>query len=152
MVIIKRIAKRACATLLASTILTSMLSISSISAFAAEASTQADTQAGVQAEEKAVTQSTAQSKYAGYATGDLTPRRSEYPEDAVVIRTESDYYNAVYGNSEKDIAVMPLPESCDNSTSKYFPPVNSQGAIGSCVCWAQVYYQYSYTVNQMLNR
>ncbi|MEE0266119.1 MAG: carbohydrate binding domain-containing protein, partial [Acutalibacteraceae bacterium] len=144
MVIIKRIAKRACATLLASTILTSMLSLSSISAVAAEANTQA--------EEKAVTQSTAQSKYAGYATGDLTPRRSEYPEDAVVIRTESDYYNAVYGNSEKDRAVMPLPESCDNSTSKYFPPVNSQGAIGSCVCWAQVYYQYSYTVNQMLNR
>ena len=40
----------------------------------------------------------------------------------------------------------------DNSQSKYFPPIKSQGSVGSCVAWAETYYQFSYTQNKKLNR
>ena len=43
-----------------------------------------------------------------------------------------------------------LPESVDNSESEYFPEIDSQGGAGSCVCWAQTYYQFTYTMNKKL--
>lgn len=33
-----------------------------------------------------------------------------------------------------------LPSSVDNSTLPSFPPIRSQGSIGSCACWASAYY------------
>jgi len=33
-----------------------------------------------------------------------------------------------------------LPSSVDNSTLPSFPPIRSQGNIGSCTCWASTYY------------
>jgi C1A family cysteine protease/peroxiredoxin len=33
-----------------------------------------------------------------------------------------------------------LPAAVDNSTLPSFPPIRSQGSIGSCVCWASAYY------------
>lgn len=44
-----------------------------------------------------------------------------------------------------------LPESVDNSESKYFPEIGNQGDQGACVCWAQVYYQFTYTMNRSMD-
>jgi len=33
-----------------------------------------------------------------------------------------------------------LPADVDNSSLPYFPPIRSQGGIGSCACWASTYY------------
>jgi hypothetical protein len=33
-----------------------------------------------------------------------------------------------------------LPPSVDNSTLKYFPPIRSQGSLGSCAQWTAIYY------------
>lgn len=35
---------------------------------------------------------------------------------------------------------LALPAAVDNSTLKYFPPIRSQGAIGSCAQFAAIYY------------
>ena len=45
-----------------------------------------------------------------------------------------------------------LPDVVDNSTSKYFPPIKSQGSQGSCVAWSQAYYQFTYEMNKSLDR
>lgn len=45
-----------------------------------------------------------------------------------------------------------LPDSVDNSTSAAFPPIRSQGGIGSCVAWAITYYQFTYETNLALGR
>ncbi|MBL0058250.1 MAG: hypothetical protein IPP35_03885 [Elusimicrobia bacterium] len=37
-----------------------------------------------------------------------------------------------------------LPPSIDNSTLKYFPPIRSQGSIGSCAQWAGMYYCFTH--------
>jgi C1A family cysteine protease len=37
-----------------------------------------------------------------------------------------------------------LPAYVDNSTLKYFPPVRSQGGIGSCAQWTAMYYCYTH--------
>jgi len=39
-----------------------------------------------------------------------------------------------------------LPPEVDNSKEKYFPPVRSQGYIGSCASFSIVYYQMTYMV------
>ncbi|MCP3141841.1 Calx-beta domain-containing protein [Pyxidicoccus xibeiensis] len=39
-----------------------------------------------------------------------------------------------------------LPSHVDNSVLDSFPPIRSQGSIGSCVAWATTYYQLSHTV------
>ena len=45
-----------------------------------------------------------------------------------------------------------LPATVDNSQTEYFPEINSQGSVGSCVAWATLYYQMTYTVNRDLKR
>lgn len=45
-----------------------------------------------------------------------------------------------------------LPDVVDLSQSKYFPPIKSQGDQGSCVAWAQAYYQFTYEMNKALDR
>ena len=40
----------------------------------------------------------------------------------------------------------------DNSKLKYFPKIDSQGSIGSCVSWSVVYYQFTHEVNKALDR
>ncbi|MFP2906645.1 hypothetical protein ACLESD_16600 [Pyxidicoccus sp. 3LFB2] len=39
-----------------------------------------------------------------------------------------------------------LPSHVDNSVLDFFPPIRSQGSIGSCTAWATTYYQLSHTV------
>jgi C1A family cysteine protease len=49
-------------------------------------------------------------------------------------------------------SVSSLPSLVDNSASSAFPPIRSQGGIGSCASWATTYYQYSYEINLALGR
>lgn len=37
-----------------------------------------------------------------------------------------------------------IPQSCDLSTSVYFPPIQDQGSVGSCTAFAMGYYQFTY--------
>ena len=43
-----------------------------------------------------------------------------------------------------------LPSFVDNSTSRFFPAIGDQGQLGSCQYWAQVYYQFTYTMNKSM--
>jgi PKD repeat protein len=45
------------------------------------------------------------------------------------------------------IAVTALPGTVDNSASAAFPPIRSQGSLGSCAAWATTYYQFTYENN-----
>jgi C1A family cysteine protease len=44
-------------------------------------------------------------------------------------------------------AISALPSAADNSASPAFPPIRSQGGIGSCAAWASTYYQFTYETN-----
>ena len=41
-----------------------------------------------------------------------------------------------------------LPDSVDLSETKYFPPIGSQGGLGSCATFSTTYYQLSYEMNK----
>jgi len=48
--------------------------------------------------------------------------------------------------------ITSVPTACDLSTNEdsiYFPPIRSQGSIGSCTAWATTYYQYTYAANKL---
>lgn len=47
--------------------------------------------------------------------------------------------------------VTNLPDSCDNSTSPYFPAIGDQGQVGSCVAFATTYYHFTYEANKLRN-
>lgn len=55
------------------------------------------------------------------------------------------------GKAEGEISES-LPDNVDNSQSSYFPKIGDQGQLGSCTFWAQVYYQFTYTMNKEMNR
>ncbi len=44
-----------------------------------------------------------------------------------------------------------LPNSVDNSSSIYFPPIGNQGNQGSCTAWASTYYAFTYYANKLHN-
>lgn len=43
-----------------------------------------------------------------------------------------------------------LPSSVDNSQSPFFPEIDTQGDLGSCVSWGQTYYQFTYEMNRSM--
>ena len=43
--------------------------------------------------------------------------------------------------------LMALPSTVDNSTLAAFPPIRSQGGVGSCIAWSTTYYQHTYEQN-----
>ena len=92
-----------------------------------------------------------------HATGDLG-LSDEAKASLEVIASLDDYKKTLREeNSSSELlsnssAAVSLPSSVDNSTSKYFPEIDSQGSVGSCCAWASIYYQMSYTVNKMLDR
>ncbi len=47
--------------------------------------------------------------------------------------------------------VTNLPSSVDLSTSAFFPPIDTQGNVGSCTAWSSTYYQFTYEVNKFKN-
>ncbi len=90
--------------------------------------------------------------FSNYGTGDLS-LVTENPDNPTVISSVSDYLEVTANtqNNKKDISVTgasSLPYSVDNSTSPYFPEIESQGTLGSCVPFACVYYQFSYEMNR----
>ncbi len=94
-----------------------------------------------------------------FSTGDLTLTENAHnenlPDDVKVISSAEDYYNIATANGT-DLKISAsttshLPTSIDNSQSPYFPPIGNQGGLGSCVAWAQAYYQFSYTMNKQRN-
>ena len=86
-----------------------------------------------------------------FGTGDLS-KQMEDTYDGVVIGSAEDYYalrsNGVTHNLIKNS--KSLPASVDHSQSKYFPEIGNQGSMGSCVCWAQTYYQFTYAMNKAM--
>ncbi len=54
--------------------------------------------------------------------------------------------------SSTDALLISLPGSVDNSASPAFPPIRSQGSLGSCAAWASTYYQMTYETNLALGR
>ena len=63
----------------------------------------------------------------------------ETPEDLAVSQPEEPNGELAPGN---------LPDSVDLSETKYFPPIGSQGGLGSCATFSTTYYQLSYEMNK----
>lgn len=77
----------------------------------------------------------------------------------ISIGDTDDYISAVRAtsNDPKEVqnainAVKNYVPVVDNSKNKYFPPIGNQGNVGSCAAWANVYYNFTYHVNKMLDR
>ena len=112
-------------------------------------------------------------EFSQFATGDLTPANtsverlisnSEYAVaeeefDEVIADDVEEYQERLGINNDEtdsdDEANMDTdntdadtdsdyPSSVDLSTSKYFPAIGNQKSIGSCVCFAEVYYAFTY--------
>jgi C1A family cysteine protease len=49
------------------------------------------------------------------------------------------------------ISTLSLPTAVDNSAEKWFPPIRSQLALGSCVAFATAYYQFTYEVAKVMD-
>ncbi|MBN1897348.1 MAG: chitobiase/beta-hexosaminidase C-terminal domain-containing protein [Spirochaetes bacterium] len=55
--------------------------------------------------------------------------------------------NNIKGFKSRDPVVKAgLPSYVDNSTLQYFPPIRTQGSIGSCACFSTTYYQMTHMV------
>ena len=92
-------------------------------------------------------------EFSNLGTGDLGVD-TENPDNAKVISSVSDYLEITNSNnnSKKDIAqtsASTLPTSVDNSQSPYFPEIDSQGSLNSCVPFACTYYQFTYEMNRL---
>lgn len=90
------------------------------------------------------------------ATGDLSLLHNSDKKDVTVIDNLKQY-NKIIGKEDSSVSSKTrtveanvLPESVDNSDNEYFPEIDTQGAMGSCVSWAQVYYQFTYTMNKSM--
>ncbi|MEE1061939.1 MAG: starch-binding protein [Ruminococcus sp.] len=143
----KRTASRFCSAVLSATTLMSMLTF-----FPANA---------VEAEQKPTEKPQASYENTDIpkdmrASGDLTIEQG-LSENAKIIKSIDEYYKELEND---DITVLgkvkrkknaPLPASVDNSTSKYFPPIGNQGSLGTCVGWAQAYYQFTYEMNKSMD-
>lgn len=85
------------------------------------------------------------------ATGDVPVTPDNASKDVRVISTPQDYYALFAENSKSDPAstrAAALPNFVDNSATRFFPAIGDQGGLGSCQSWAQVYYQFTYTMNK----
>lgn len=82
--------------------------------------------------------------YANYGMGDLEITQSE---------KQSFYSQFDESDCSIDLSnITSVPTACDLSTNEdsvYFPPIGSQGGIGSCTAWATTYYQYTYAANKL---
>lgn len=88
-----------------------------------------------------------------YATGGLDEKaytlEELYSKDDDAVSNEELIDSIIEDNEDNNEAAYELdgdtyPSHVDNSTSKYFPKVDSQEYIGSCTCWAEVYYAFTY--------
>lgn len=70
-----------------------------------------------------------------------------------------DYITAVRHTMKSTAAIRAAENAVNNyvpvvdlSETPYFPEVGSQGGIGSCDAWSNVYYQFTYEMNKTLGR
>lgn len=145
----KKTLKRMCASILS--VLMLAATISSTSAFAAQeddSSTQPAVGNLFTAEENTDT------VYSG-ATGDNTLNEENPSGSADIISSVDEYYNIIGDDNNGGLlksSASSYPVNVDNSTSPYFPIIDSQGQIGSCTCWAETYYQFTYAMNKSMGR
>ena len=67
------------------------------------------------------------------------------------VAVDADDVPVVNAKDYQDVApTAALPAFVDNSDSPYFPKIGSQGQLGSCQYWAQVYYQFTYEMNRKM--
>lgn len=84
-------------------------------------------------------------------TGNAQMSDSQHIAESTVITCPDDYNKlmAVNQNNKTDLAkTSALPSYVDNSNTRFFPAIGDQGQLGSCQYWAQVYYQFTYTMNK----
>ncbi len=132
---------------LTSAILSATILLSSVSLFSTTATEV------TQNAETAKTSSSFFDKMPTFRTGDNS-LNAEKPKDIKIISSADDYYNTAIANGADlkiSASTNSLPSSVDHSQSPYFPPVGNQGSLGSCVAWAQAYYQFTYTMNKHRN-
>lgn len=93
----------------------------------------------------------AEEDFSSFGTGDNSYELGIVPDESKIIRSTEEYLNLNGGklniHSSGDSI---LPKSVDNSQSEYFPKIDNQGSLGSCVAWANGYYQYTYTINKLM--
>jgi len=71
-----------------------------------------------------------------FANSDLTP--VDIGDEFITVQN----LNSKIQNHKSQIPnLLALPASVDNSALKYFPPISSQGSLGSCAAFSTVYYQ-----------
>ena len=143
--------KKLCAMML---ILTIMFSVFGTSAINAKETNEND----VVCQAEQTFTSTSDKETAQYigATGNDKIGTGGEPDSTKVISSLEDYNNLINksGSSKKELAAtsaQDIPDSVDNSQKKYFPEIGNQGSLGSCTCWAQVYYQFTYMMNRDLD-
>ena len=93
-----------------------------------------------------------------FRDGDDIPIDLDEIDQDLVIRNVQDYYefeeqNDQYAGLDRDADTETPDEMAQrlygeydnsvNENAKYLPAIKSQGGIGSCVAWAEVYYQYT---------
>ncbi len=96
----------------------------------------------------------------------LTPAAADNTEGMIPSRVygvkivdTDDYINAVRHTIKSTAAVRAAEDAVkrtdsrvDLSESEYFPAIGSQGGIGSCCAWSNVYYQFTYEMNKALGK
>lgn len=86
---------------------------------------------------------------------DTSVNEQEY-DSATEIESVSEYYKSKEeskvnsGSYATENLSASLPSSIDNSDTEYFPQIGNQGSTGSCVNWAQTYYQFTYMMNKSM--
>ena len=150
-------AKRVLAALLSVMTASSMVTFATTSASAAETTSSQSSSSTNNATNdfKKVTDNL---KNAPGKMGD-TGMSAEEIAKAPKIKSVKDYYEAdddaasSTKAAKQEIATnSATASSVDNSQSKYFPPIGDQNPLGSCTCWANIYYQLSYEENRQLDR
>ena len=81
-------------------------------------------------------------------TGDVPVDETSESENQLTLKSKKDYKKA-NGRKDKVVhSVSAIEPEIDNSKSPYFPAIGNQGNLGSCTYWAQIYYQFTYTMNK----
>lgn len=79
-------------------------------------------------------------------SSDLTVKEGSEVAGAASNSISAEGSTGISASSSYIPAAATLGSSVDNSELAAFPPIRSQGGIGSCVCFATTYYQMTYTV------
>ena len=81
-----------------------------------------------------------------FATGDITTKE-DIENDTEAMSPEefrAQFEDELYDGEDELCTITSYPSFVDNSTSKYFPAVGDQCSVGSCTCWAEVYYAFTF--------